>query len=159
MSDVISFDEIVSCATVRVTIIDGVQYLSIRDMIMHLCDKNSNNAGGVWRDFSDDKKNEVQDFILNFQFPGRGQSVQPVITFPGALKLARTRRETGTWWNKQCLLLLDRAKTRGTIKSSGPVLPRWGRDFVINKLWFSRLSFSFDAHMVDLFTVTSQGGF
>ena len=84
----IPLDEIIPGATVRFTVIDGKQYLSIRDLIMHLCVKNQNDSGEVWRKLSEDKKNEVQDFILNFKFSGRGQSEQPVITFPGAIKLA-----------------------------------------------------------------------
>jgi glutaminase len=87
LSAVIPFDEIVPGATVRFCVKDGAQYLSIRDMIMCVCDKNQNDAGEVWRKLSDDKKSEVQDFVKNFQFPGRGQSEQPVITFAGALKL------------------------------------------------------------------------
>ena len=83
----IPFDEIVPGATVRFCVIQGTQYLSIRDMIMCVCGKNQNDAGEVWRKLSDDKKNEVQEKILNFQFPGKGQSEQPVITFVGALKL------------------------------------------------------------------------
>ena len=81
------FDEILAGATVRFTTIDGVQYLSIRDFIMVVCDKDGNDAGQVWRRLSEDKKNEVQSFCLNFVFPGQGQQEQPVITFPGALKL------------------------------------------------------------------------
>ncbi len=84
---VIPFDEIVPGATVRFCVIQGAQYLSVRDMIMCVCGKNQNDAGEVWRKLSDDKKSEVQDFVLNFQFPGKGQSEQPVITFVGALKL------------------------------------------------------------------------
>ena len=83
----IPFDDIVAGATVRFAEIDGVQYLSIRDIIMHLCDKNVNDAGAVWRNLADQKKNELQQFLLNFKFPGRGQQEQPVITFPGAIKL------------------------------------------------------------------------
>ena len=83
----IPFDDIVAGATVRFAEIDGVQYLSIRDIIMHLCDKNLNDAGAVWRNLADQKKNELQQFLLNFKFPGRGQQDQPMITFPGALKL------------------------------------------------------------------------
>ena len=69
---------------------------------MHLCDKTVNDAGAVWRNLSDSKKNELQHFLLNFKFPGRGQQDQPVITFPGAIKLlmflpgekAKTHRST-----------------------------------------------------------------
>ena len=88
MTDVIPFDEIVSGATIRVTVIDGKRYLSVRDMIMCFCEKNQNDAGEVWRNLSPDKKIEVQESVLNYKFPGRGQQDQPVITFPGAVKLA-----------------------------------------------------------------------
>ena len=84
----IPLDEIIPGATIRFTVIDGVQYLSIRDLIMHLCDKDGNDSGQIWRRLQEDKKNEVQTNCLNFKFPGRGQSEQPVITFPGAIKLS-----------------------------------------------------------------------
>ena len=84
----IPFDEIVNGASVRCTMIQDVQHLSIRDFIMHMCDKDCNHAAEIWRNLPDYYKTEVNDFILNFKFPGRGQSEQPVITFPGAIKLA-----------------------------------------------------------------------
>ena len=83
-----SLDEIVHGATVRFTVIDGIQYLSIRDMIIHMCGVNVDYAGQIWRRMSDDHKSELQPFCKFFQFPGRGQSEQPVITFPGAIKLS-----------------------------------------------------------------------
>lgn len=84
----IPLDELAPGATVRFTVVDGVQYLSVRDFIMHMCGKNINDAGEVWRNLSEDKKKEVRESVLKFKFPGRGQSEQPVITFPGAIKLA-----------------------------------------------------------------------
>ena len=83
----IPFDDIVAGATVRFAEIDGMQYLSIRDIVMHLCDKNLNDAGAVWRNLADQKKNKLQPFLNVFQFPGRGQQIQPVITLPGSIKL------------------------------------------------------------------------
>ena len=44
----IPFEEIVPGATVRVAVIDGVQYLSIRDIIMCVCGKNATGTKGVW---------------------------------------------------------------------------------------------------------------
>ena len=85
--DVVSFNDIVPGATVRVVKLDSVPYLSIRDVIMCVCNKNHNDSGEVWRKLPEDSKNEVQYFILNYKFPGRGQQEQPVITFQGALKL------------------------------------------------------------------------
>ena len=84
---VMQFDELVPGSTVRFAVIDKVQYLSIRDLIMIVCDKSGNYALEVWRRLPEDKKNEVHAFCVNFKFPGRGQQKQPLITFPGALKL------------------------------------------------------------------------
>ena len=84
---VIPFDEIVPDATVRVVVIDDVQYLSIRDIIMCVCDKNMKRASEIWDRISPDRKTEVSAFCATYKFPGKGQSEQPVITFPGALKL------------------------------------------------------------------------
>jgi hypothetical protein len=86
--NLIPFDDIAPGASVRVVVIDGVQYLSIRDIVMSLCQKNMNDASEVWRNLSDDRKHEVQDMITTYQFPGRGQSAQSVITFPGAIRLS-----------------------------------------------------------------------
>ena len=83
----IPFDEIMPGAAVRLTVINGTQYLSIRDIIMHVCGKNVNEAGEVWRNVTNERKKEVHESVLTFKFPGRGQQDQPVITFPGALKL------------------------------------------------------------------------
>jgi hypothetical protein len=86
-SSLIPFDEIVPGASVRLVVIKGTQYLSARDVIMHVCGKNKKDAGEVWRNLSDSKKKEIQDQTLNFKFPGKSQHAQPVITFPGALKM------------------------------------------------------------------------
>jgi hypothetical protein len=83
----IPFDEIVPGATVRFCVIDGVQYLSIRDLIMCMCGKDNKRAWETWDNMSQIKKDEVSEFLGNFQFPGKGQSEQPVISFVGALKL------------------------------------------------------------------------
>ena len=83
----IPFDEIVPGATVRVTTIDGVQYLSIRDIIMCVCSKDANQAGAVWRNMGSRNKEELWEHVTEFQFHGPGQSEQPVITLEGALIL------------------------------------------------------------------------
>ena len=61
--------------------------MSICNIIMVVCKKDNNMAGEIWRKTSDKQKEELQDSILNFQFPSQGQRVQPVITLEGALKL------------------------------------------------------------------------
>ena len=83
----IPFDDIVAGATVRFAEIDGVQYLSIRDIIMHVCEKDGNQACAVWRTLAESKKHELEQFISVYQFPGARQSEQPVITFSGSIKL------------------------------------------------------------------------
>jgi len=80
-------DEIVPGATVRFTIIDGKQYMSIRDVIMHVCGKDNHRAAQTWREIPERYKNELEAYCKTFQFSGRGQSEQPVITFPGAILL------------------------------------------------------------------------
>ena len=82
----ISFDEIAPGATIRVTTFDGKQYLSVRDLIMCVCEKNQNDAGEVWRNLSPYKSN-LDHNLQKHKFRGRGQSKQPVITISGAMKL------------------------------------------------------------------------
>lgn len=84
----IPLDEIIPGALIRFTVIDGVQYMSIRDLIMFVCDASVDYAGQIWRNIPNARKSEVHDYLSNFQFPGRGQVDQPVITFPGAIKLS-----------------------------------------------------------------------
>ena len=84
----IPFDEIVPGATVRPATIDGLQYLSVRDVLMYLCDKTAKRANEKWDRLSDEVKNELAAFCGKFQFPGRGNRPELVITFKGALKLA-----------------------------------------------------------------------
>jgi hypothetical protein len=86
-------DVIALGATVRVTTLDdsnpdAVQRLSVRDFIMHMCEKDNIHASEVWRRLPDDVHNEVHPDKITYKFPGRGQKEQPVITFPNALKLA-----------------------------------------------------------------------
>jgi len=80
-------DEIVPGATVRFTIIEGKQYMSIRDVIMHVCGRDKNQTAEIWRRMSDENKAELSPYCKSYQFPGRGQSEQPVITFPAAIQL------------------------------------------------------------------------
>jgi hypothetical protein len=83
----IPFDELVAGASVRCTVVDGVQFLSVRDLIEAACKTNNNQAGEIWRRIPETLKIELQVSCLNFKFPGRGQSDQPVIQFQGAIKL------------------------------------------------------------------------
>jgi hypothetical protein len=84
----ISFESLVpGSAGVRCITIENVPRASIRDIIMVVCDRDNNDAGRIWRNLPETYKSEVQQFVLNFKFPGRGQSEQPVITLQGALKL------------------------------------------------------------------------
>jgi hypothetical protein len=84
----IPFDEIVPGATVRCTAIDSLQYLSVRDVLMHLCGSSAKTANKKWERLSGEAKEEVETFCRSFQFPGQGNRPETVITFKGALKLA-----------------------------------------------------------------------
>ena len=84
----ISFDDVTLGASVRFTTIEAKQYLSVRDLIMCLCEKDNKRAAEVWDRLAPEHKHELRQHFAEFQFPGRGQSSQPVITFPGAMKLA-----------------------------------------------------------------------
>lgn len=81
-------DEIASGAAIRYTTIHEIQYLSVRDYIMHMCEKDNKTSSQIWSRMHDSAKSEVSSFCRNFQFPGKGQTLQPVITFAGAIKLA-----------------------------------------------------------------------
>ena len=83
----IPFDEIVPGATARLAVIETVQYLSVRDVLMHTCELSTIRANEKWRLLSDEVKNELAEFLVNFQFPGKGNKIEPVITFQGVLKL------------------------------------------------------------------------
>lgn len=85
--ETIPFDEIVAGASARLAVIDNLQYLSIRDLIMHFNGCSSKTANKVWERMSDSRKEEVSTECRVFQFQGQGQTAQPVISFKGALKL------------------------------------------------------------------------
>ena len=83
----IPFDEIVAGASARMTVIENVQYLSARDVIMHLGGKNAKTANKTWERLQESRKLELETDCRQYKFPGQGQSEQPVLTFKGALKL------------------------------------------------------------------------
>ena len=84
----ISFEALVPGSEgVRYTDIRGFPYLSVRDLIMLICGKNGNRANEIWQRLPEHFKNELTAFCGSFQFPGRGQSEQTVITLQGAIKL------------------------------------------------------------------------
>ena len=70
----------------RCTNINGMLYLSIRDIVMHVCKKTWNDSRETWRKLIPNKSQFMND-IKYFQFRGRGNSEQPVITVDGAMKL------------------------------------------------------------------------
>jgi hypothetical protein len=82
---IIALDEISPGAKIRVTVINDVHYLSVRDVIMHVCDKDNKAASKIWERLS--LKTQIQSILL-YKFPGQGQSEQPVIPFSVSIKLA-----------------------------------------------------------------------
>ena len=58
-------------ANVRYTTIDGRPYLSVRDIIMVVSGKDNHTACQTWRrDVTDEQHNELNDYVVKFQFPG-----------------------------------------------------------------------------------------
>jgi hypothetical protein len=85
---VVPFDEIVAGATARMAVIENLQYLSVRDLIMHFGGHSSKTANKTWERFSLEDKEELATFCRQYRFPGPGNPTPvPVITFKGALKL------------------------------------------------------------------------
>jgi hypothetical protein len=85
----LQFDEIFSGAPVRLVMIDGLQYLSVRDIIQQICGKDDHCADQIWHLISVEICPELRISCLNYKFPDQKQSEQSVITFPGALDLMR----------------------------------------------------------------------
>ena len=84
----IPFDEIVAGATARLAVIEDVQYLSVRDVLMHISGLSAKRATEKWNLLSTEIKNELTEFLGQFRFPGPGNPTPvPVITFKGVLKL------------------------------------------------------------------------
>lgn len=55
----IPFDEIVLGATARLAVIQDLQYLSIRDIIMHCAAVSSKPANKIWERLPESRKQEV----------------------------------------------------------------------------------------------------
>jgi len=71
MSSVIPFGELLDGAIVRATTIRGKNYLSVRDLIIAVCEKNANRSCEIWRrDIGEDKKQELRTFMETFRFEG-----------------------------------------------------------------------------------------
>jgi len=109
---IMEFDELVPGARVRYTIIDGKQYLSVRDLIGVVCQKNQNRSAEVWRNLVNEDKtelSEVTEKVVHFKFPGRGQQIQPLITFDGALTLMNwLPGENAKKWRGKTIQILKR---------------------------------------------------
>jgi hypothetical protein len=84
---VIPFDEIVAGASARLAVIEDTPHLSVRDVLMHICSLSANSATYKFRSLPEEAKAELRADLAEFQFPGRGNKMEPVITFKGALKL------------------------------------------------------------------------
>jgi len=85
MPGTIPLDEIVPGATARMCLIENVQYISVRDLIMHLAWLSAKSANKSWERLAENMKEEVATSCLLFQFPGQGKKPEAVISFHGAL--------------------------------------------------------------------------
>ena len=71
MAQLIPFAELTGgTEAVRIAVIKGKTYMSIRDIIMLLCKKDNDMAGRVWRDLDETLKEEVQQFCRTCNFKG-----------------------------------------------------------------------------------------
>jgi len=86
------FDAIMAGASVRYTTINGVQYLSVRDLIKVICDPGEHNSMRPWERLSETQKTELQPFWVEFVFPGRGTHDRKVITFSRCFKTSHVSR-------------------------------------------------------------------
>ena len=83
----IPFDEIVAGGSAQQAMIEDIQYISVRDTIMHCGGQTRKTANKTWEKMSPDLKEEVANELRLFQFPGQGKKPEAVISFKGALKL------------------------------------------------------------------------
>ena len=67
---VISFDEILRGKSARITTIDGKMYISAIDIVMALTDKDNNQAAEVLRKLDNYDREELEENLRHFQFPG-----------------------------------------------------------------------------------------
>ena len=66
-----SFEKLFDGANVSFCNINGKYYVSIRDLIMVVSEKNPNRAAETWsRDIKENKKKELAEFLETYQFPG-----------------------------------------------------------------------------------------
>lgn len=71
MACAIPFAELAPGASVRFTTIDGKYYMSIRDLIMVVCEKSAKAASQTWtRDITQEQIEELSEFTSSKQFPG-----------------------------------------------------------------------------------------
>lgn len=87
MASSISFSELQAGASVRYVTIQERFYFCVRDLIIVICNQSNKDASQTWLRLRNYRKTELSGLIRRVQFPGRGQSEQPVIEFQGALKL------------------------------------------------------------------------
>lgn len=93
LQPLIPFDEIAAGATARLVVIQNVQYLSSRDVIMHISGQNNKGASKIWERLPASRKEELSTECRTWKFPGAGQVEQVVISFKGILKVKLSQSE------------------------------------------------------------------
>ena len=85
----IPLDEFAPDASARYVVVNGKQYLSIRDVLVHVYDiPTIGEANKKWTRVSPEIKHELANSLSRFCFPGDSEtSPSPVLTFPGVLQL------------------------------------------------------------------------
>jgi len=83
----ISLHDLVPGANARIAVLNQMQHISIRDLLMHVCDLTTIRANEKWRLLPGNIKSKLEGTFQMYQFPGKGNKPEPVITFKGALQL------------------------------------------------------------------------
>jgi len=88
MTLVISLEEIAPNSSVRAVEVNHIYYLSIRDIIMVVCNTNNNYAGYIWRKIITERQKYISTLeVIQYRFPGQGQREMPVVPLEGAIEL------------------------------------------------------------------------
>ena len=67
--------------------VEGLRRISLRDVAAVMCNKNVDDAGKVYRNFSAADLADLAPHTVTIQFKGRGQQKQPGLSFEGLLIL------------------------------------------------------------------------
>jgi len=71
------FDEIMAGASVRYTMIGGVLYMSVKDLIKLICDPDPKNAMQHWERMSESQETELRTCCTEYTFSASSPATSP----------------------------------------------------------------------------------